>query len=202
MPWAGLLALAVALVGGPLCAEGSFFTLKGHGGPVKGVEVAPDGAILTASFDTAVGVWREGAAPLWLDGHRAAVNTVVGLSGGRVLSGGDDFDLRLWDLADGAVRVLPGHEGKILAIAVDGAGRRAASASWDMRIGLWSLDRPERAPVFLSGHGAGVNDVVFSADGRTLYSGASDGTLRIWDIAQAAETGQLVREVSGSTASR
>lgn len=76
------LCLALALCCAVPGAAQEFFTLKGHGGPVRGIAVGPDGAILTASFDNSVGFWRDGA-PVWLEGHRAGVNVVVFAGAGR-----------------------------------------------------------------------------------------------------------------------
>ena len=54
-----LVALA-ATVAEPVLAEGAGFeALRGHGGPVMGADVVPDGsAALTASFDNSVGFWE------------------------------------------------------------------------------------------------------------------------------------------------
>jgi WD40 repeat protein len=43
----------------------------------------------------------------------------------------------------------------------------------------------------LTGHEAEVLDVAFSSDGRTLVSGSSDGTLRLWDVDEHAPDGDL-----------
>lgn len=164
-----------------------FFTLKGHGGPIMGVAVAPDGQIATASFDNAVGLWS-GHDPAWLDGHEAAVNTVL-FADGVLYSAGDDFTLRRWPGGE----VIGTHEGKIMGLAA--APGLIASASWDGTIGLWPLDG--RAPRLLTGHSAGVNAVAFSDDASRLYSASTDGTLRVWDVATGAEKQQLVRHGFG-----
>ena len=39
----------------------------------------------------------------------------------------------------------------------------------------------------LVGHQSWVNSVVFAADGATLASGSSDGTIRLWNVAEARE---------------
>ena len=186
------VVLAIGL-GWPVSA-GEFFTLKGHGGPIKGIDVAEDGRVLTASFDNSVGLWENGH-PLWLEGHEAAANAVMFLEDGRILSGGDDYALRLWDPASGQSTVFRGHEGKILSVAA--SGTLAASASWDGQIGLWDLTRPEAEPRFLTGHTSGVNDVVFSADGQVLYSGSTDGSIRLWDPVTGEQTGQLLHNGFG-----
>ena len=91
-----LAVLAALLLAGTAAAQ-EFFTLKGHGGPIMGIAVSPAGQIATASFDNAVGLWQDGV-PHWLDGHVAAVNTVAFVDETRLVSGGDDFTVRLWNV--------------------------------------------------------------------------------------------------------
>lgn len=190
-----VLILALMLMAGEAGAA-DFFTLKGHGGPIKGIDVSPDGkAVVTASFDNSLGLWRNGR-PTWLEAHRAAVNVVRFVDDRTVISAGDDFDLYLWDLTIGTARRLAGHKGKILSLAVSPDKTRIASASWDGSIGLWSVGDPEH-PRFLRGHSAGVNDVVFSADGTLLYSASADGTVRVWDVAAGTIKRQLLRNGFG-----
>ena len=177
------LALLLCLL--PLAAPAQeFFTLKGHGGPIMDIAVEPSsGAILTASFDNAVGYWQ-GQTPQWLDGHEAAVTTVLAQDG-RILSGGDDFAIRSWTGSD--AKELYRHKGKVMDLALNRHGV-LASASWDGSIGLYEGD----APRWLTGHRAGVNVVAFSSDGTTLFSASTDGTLRIWDVASGQETRQVL----------
>lgn len=174
-----LITLALACLPSLAMADG-FFTLKGHGGPIMGISVAPDGQIATASFDNAVGLWSE-QTPEWLDGHEAAVNAVH-FAGTQLLSAGDDFTLRVWPSGE----VLTRHKGKVTSIASH--GDLIATASWDGTIGLTENGETR----FLTGHRAGVNDIAFSWDGTRLYSASSDGTLRIWDVAQGQEKQQLL----------
>ncbi len=177
-----------------------FAQLEGHGGPVKGVAISPDGSsALTASFDYAAGHWRLGedeGEPLWLDGHEAAVNAVLFLPGNRAATAGDDFTIRIWDLATGKARhVLEGHQGKILSLALSPDGT-IASAGWDGWIGLWDPVTGTRLR-WLKGHEGYVNDVAFSQDGAKLYSASNDGTIRRWDVATGKEEQIEVRHGFG-----
>lgn len=178
-------------------AEG-FFTLKGHGGPIKGIAVSPEGdSILTASFDYSLGLWRDGR-PTWLEAHRAAANAVLFLDAATAVSGGDDFDIYRWDLTQGRAARMAGHRGKIIQLALGPSGRWLASASWDGTVGLWDLQAPASTPPrLLRGHDGAVNDVAFSGDGRSLYSASADGTIRQWDIPEGRLRRTLIKHGFG-----
>ena len=182
-----LLAAATVLAASPVMADDGYARLEGHGGPIKGVAVSEDGQhALTASFDNSVGFWSlsdTSADPVWLDGHEAAANSVVFLSGGkRALSAGDDFAALLWDTSTNTmIARLEGHQGKILDLATTEDGTLAASAGWDGAVGLWDTKTGESLAM-LSGHRAPVQAVRFAKNGDHLYSASSDGTIRLWDV--------------------
>lgn len=169
----------------PAMAEG-FRSYDGHGGPVMGVAVSPDGArLLTASFDYSVGLWDMSGdgGPRWLEGHGAAVNAVAFAPGNRALSASDDFDLILWDLDAASVLTrLEGHSAKVMAARVSPSGDRIASASWDGTVRLWDCDTGASLGS-LEGHKGPVNDVVWAKGGARLYSAGYDGTIIEWDAA-------------------
>lgn len=171
----------------PLWATaGDFFTLQGHGGPIKGIAVSPSGdRILTASFDNALGLWSEGV-PIWLDGHEAAVNAVAFVDGKRAVSAGDDFSVRLWDLETKQSTLLGAHLGKVMALEVAPDRKTVASASWDGSVGIWPLEGGAARFIQV---GANVNDVVFANGGRDLFVASADGRIRLFDVA----TGDLVQ---------
>ncbi|MFK7943735.1 MAG: c-type cytochrome [Paracoccaceae bacterium] len=195
---AAKLALILVVWATSTLADG-FQRLEGHGGPVKGVAVSPDGRhALTASFDYSVGLWDLGTGETrWLEGHEAAANAVAFLPGGRALSAGDDFAMSLWDLQTGqAVRMFDGHKGKIIAVEPSPDGTIAATSGWDGWVGLWDLSG-ETEVRWLKGHKSGVNDAVFSADGSRLYTGGSDGTILVWDVVDGALMRPLVKNGFG-----
>lgn len=184
----GLVATLLTLTAVPSAAQ-EFFTLKGHGGPVKGIAVGSDGTILTASFDNSVGLWREGT-PLWMEAHSAAVNAVAYLGEGRVISAGDDNSLFYWDSKTGTRKKLGNHSAKVIQLSVSKDGSKIASASWDRTARVWDIagDTP---PVEITGHDNTVNDVVFAPDGARIYTASSDGTIRMWD----STTGSFLQRI-------
>lgn len=188
------LALLLCLLSVSALANGGFQRLEGHGGPVKGVAVSPDGAwALTASFDYSVGLWdlRTDAAPRWLEGHEAAANAVAFLPDGQhAISVGDDFAVIVWNLRTSApVQRFTGHKGKIIDVEVSPDGQWVATSGWDGWVGLWDISG--KAPVrWLKGHRGNVNDAVFSGDGTHLYTASYDGTIRAWDL--GAGSGRVV----------
>src|SRR6266545_588052 len=168
-------ALATILAGGS--ADGQ---LRGHGGPVRAIAVAPDGKLaISGSFDTSAIRWslERNAAVEVLRFHEGAVNAVAYLPDGRVATAGEDGRIALWRPGEPQpVAVLTGHTAPVAALAVSPDGQTLASASWDHTARLWSL--AGGAPRVLEGHAQNVNGVAFAGDG--VVTVGYDATLRIW----------------------
>ena len=64
-------------------------------------------------------------------------------------------------------------------IAYSPDGKQLALAT---SIGIWLYDTATYEPLsLLTGHTDRVQSVAYSADGKILASGSSDGTIRLWD---------------------
>jgi cytochrome c len=184
-PGSCLLIVGLLVLGAAANAQ-----LRGHGGPVRALAVAPDGkTAISGSFDTSVIRWslERNSATDVLRFHDGAVNAVVLLRDGGAASSGEDGRIALWPAdADagagaGAPRaVLQGHTAPVVALALSPDGATLASASWDHTARLWPL--AGASPRVLEGHGQNVNGVAFTPDGRALVTAGYDATLRIWPL--------------------
>ncbi len=180
-----LVVIAVMLIAAAAVAQAQ---LRGHGGPVRTLAIAPDGSTaLSGSFDTSAIRWSltGNAAVEVLRFHDGAVNAVALLRDGRAATSGEDARIALW--SPGAAKpaaVLTGHKAPVVALALSPDGATLASASWDRSARLWPLAGGEAR--VLDGHKDNVNGVAFTPGGKSVVTAGYDATLRIWPLAGGA----------------
>ena len=178
--YAAILVCTALIVAVPL----AFAAMRGHGGPVRAIAIAPDGrTALTGSFDSAAIIWslHNDAAQQVLRFHGSAVNAVAFLPDGRAVTAGEDAKIAIWkNGADAPETILTGHTAPIAALAVHPDGKSIASASWDRTVRIWNL--LDGSATLLEGHANNVNGIAFTRDGRTLVSAGYDATVRLWPV--------------------
>ena len=142
--------------------------------------------------------------------------------GRRLLSGGFDQTVRLWDVASGKeLRRLLGHKDGVTSVAFSSDGRRGVSGGGnygrngavDSTVRVWDLESGkelrrfyEGIPSFnIEGESAAVMHVAISPDGRRAISignfsidAPSDPTIRVWDV----ETGKQLRRFAAASTIR
>lgn len=100
-----------------------------------------------------------------------------------LVTGGFDHKLRFWEASSGVCsRALrcPG-DGQINCLAVS-SDKQLLVAGGNPHISLFDVNSNSDAPlVSFDGHTSNVTAVGFQRDGKWLYSGSEDGTVRIWD---------------------
>ena len=168
--------------------------LRGHGGPVRALAIAPDGTqAVSGSFDTSAIRWslNLNTAQQVLRLHDGAVNAVAYLRDGRVVTAGADARIAIWTPGQQQPdRILNGHSAPIASVAISPDNMVLASASWDRTVRLWPLNGGE--PRVLEGNAQNANGVVFSPDGKNVVSAGYDATVRIWPLSGG---GEIVRSL-------
>jgi WD40 repeat protein len=120
-----------------------------------------------------------------LRGHDSRITSAVFTpDSGRLVTGGEDRTVRLWDVQSGRQIVTMSHTAPVRAVTVDPKGRLIASGGDDNVVRLW--DARGRPVATLTGHANVVTSLSFGPEGTTLASGSEDGSVRVWSAASGA----------------
>ena len=121
-------------------------------------------------------------------GHSEWVTCVTYVPDGRILSGGMDSKICLWNKAGSRCNDLTGHSHSVSCIVASNDGKYALSGSYDKSIRVWNLSGNGREAACLMGHQAPIMCMEWSTidcDGNGngyLLSGAMDGMAVVWDL--------------------
>ncbi|KAF3525052.1 hypothetical protein F2Q69_00046436 [Brassica cretica] len=158
--------------------------------------------IVSASWDQTVKVWNLQNCKLrnTLAGHSGYLNTVaVSPDGSLCASGGKDGAILLWDLAEGK-KLYSLEAGAIIHSLCFSPNRYWLCAATENSIRIWDLESKSvvedlkvdlKAEAEMSDASVGTGNktkVIYctslnwSADGSTLFSGYTDGVIRVWGL--------------------
>ena len=173
-------------------------TFEGHAAAVNDAYFSPDGRfLLTASNDNTARLWNveTGEEVRQFIGHTNSVDAASISPDGRYgLTVSRDKTGRLWDLETGEeVRQFIGHTTMVNSAEFSPDGQYVLTGG-AVAARLWSVQliREPRvfAPPFRTIHSSDIVLLSVSSDGRQVFTGSGDGTVRLWD----AEDGQIVEE--------
>ena len=135
---------------------------------------------LLRTLEHNMGMWSQNVH-LMPDGRTAA-------------AGGDDYGLRVWDLATGqCLRTLGSPLGLFDVSMITPDGYTAILGYFDGSLQVWDLITGQCLHT-LEGHSGHITSVSLTPDGHIAVSGHANGTLQMWDLI----TGQCLRTLENS----
>ena len=107
-------------------------------------------------------------------------------SDNRLLSGGWDGHLKLWNQDRELEKSIPAHNYAIYSIVFSPDKKLLATGSRDKTIKIWNAINPEfpRSITFenLGGHQYSVNRLIWNEKSNSLISASDDKKIMIWSI--------------------
>ncbi|MGQ0604159.1 MAG: WD40 repeat domain-containing protein, partial [Anaerolineales bacterium] len=185
----------------------------GHSAWVNSLAFSPDGQTLASSSDDqTIQFWNVETGRPQLDpslrAHTDWVWSVAFSPNGQAMaSGGEDQSVVLWNLEGNRLDAerLPGHNGPITGLVVEGAvggqPRLLSAASDGLR--LWDLNaQPATFDTFQATVPVNVpfdgKSLVFTPDGRQIVAGGQDGAINVWDAETLRSVGDPIIAHSGT----
>jgi len=178
--------------------------LAGIGG--SSVAWSPDGKVLGSKRNSSICLWdaATGQEIGPREGHESTVKSACWSPDGKMLASASwDNTVRLWDARTGhTIRVLERRDSYAVTLAFSADGRTLVGASDQtytqpfsnrVIIEIWDVATGKASQRIISGHKGEVCAQAWSPDGRTLASGSTDKTIRLWEPA----TGEEIRRLLG-----
>jgi len=174
-----------------------FWTMKGHNDQVTAVTVVEGGKTLASGGrDAQIKLWslETGSTEQQLQKHDESITVLAAGShhSDYMASGSDEGRVRVWNTVHKSqIFEFEEHTGAITALVLSFDSNFVVSGGADSTIMVNYLrdgSMNEVESVQLGNHGPCVNSLALTHDGKTLYSGSSDASIKIWNIPTRSES--------------
>jgi WD40 repeat protein len=158
-------------------------------GPVTTVAFSPDGKIFVTGAigtDRTIKFWDSKSFKLLNTSEQQPgfINSLVFTPNGKELVGAVRNFVKVWDLTTNKEKFsIKASDLELNQVAVSSDNRLVATANRDGKITIIDLTNGKVLGK-LEGHQGWIQSLAFSADGKTLYSGAEDKIVKVWDLSQ------------------
>jgi hypothetical protein len=117
--------------------------------------------------------------------HDGAVRALaVTPDGSRLVTGGDDHTIRIWNLASGRLeRTLQGHTDSVQAVAITPDGRRIVSGGKYDVVRVWDFASGQFEHTIAGQAGCrAVYAMAVTGDGKRVVLGGAGAVVQVWDL--------------------
>jgi WD40 repeat protein len=156
--------------------------LRGHGGPVGVVAIAPGGEYVASSGrDGAVWLWSRSTGQGWMVLYHPGHGNIAFSADGAILAASGRNGVKLYWPATGAQCALREPAGNVTALAIGPDPRSVVLGGADGRVGLWRCDGS--AMRVLGSHAGPINAIALSRRGDVIATAGADGAIMLWTLA-------------------
>ena len=172
--------------------------LLGHKGPVRAVDISPDGQSIVSAGNKTVKIWdlNSGQLITSIQAHNKIIwDVAYSPNGNTIASASADNLIKIWDANTGRLKqTFDAHKDITFGIAFSPDGKTLVSSSKNKAIVLWDVETGSIINI-LKGHNKRVWEVTFSPDGEFLASASFDHSVILWKV----NSGVPVRKFLGHT---
>lgn len=123
-----------------------------------------------------------------LRGHQARLHCVqFSADGSKIVTASRDRTVRIWSGDDGRLLgTIASHASPVTCAQLSADGAMVASYGPDGALHVHRTTDSSAVRTFVHDQKGAVNAALFAKDGKTLFSGGDDGTVKVWDLGSDA----------------